>query len=361
MNKPRRIIVYHIGSLGDTLVALPALWAVREYFGQAHLTLLCDRQGGKSYVLAEDILEGTGIFDQFLVYTYDPSVTGKLLMTPRLLSLLVRLRLHNSDTLVYLASSRRTDKQMHRDRRFFTLAGVKQFIGMDYFSEELRQKPCPPLRPVMREADFLLDRIRRDGIPALPLERARKALALGPRDEASLQDWLSSQPPSGPHPWVGVGPGSMMPLKIWPQDRYLQVLRRLAKDFDVWPVFLGGKEDYPTGQHLIEALGRGYNGAGCLSVRQSAQLLSHCRMFLGNDTGTMHLAAATGVRCVAIFSGRDLLGKWDPLGQGHIVLRKRVECEGCLLYSCIQQKMRCIKGISVEEVYDACCSILRTC
>ena len=60
---------------------------------------------------------------------------------------------------------------------------------------------------------------------------------------------------------------------------------------------------------------------------------------------------------MAVFSSRDLPGKWDPYGSGHITLRKTVPCEGCLLEEC-PNNMECIKLITVKEVFDACARII---
>ena len=71
------------------------------------------------------------------------------------------------------------------------------------------------------------------------------------------------------------------------------------------------------------------------------------------------LAAAMGTPCVAIFSSRDLPGMWYPYGSQHTVLRREVECSGCMLNDCVKQKMKCIRAISVDEVHSACMKYLR--
>ncbi|HTK37882.1 MAG TPA: glycosyltransferase family 9 protein, partial [Pyrinomonadaceae bacterium] len=88
-----------------------------------------------------------------------------------------------------------------------------------------------------------------------------------------------------------------------------------------------------------------------------AALLHKCTLYLGNDTGTMHLASAVGVPCVAIFSAADRAGQWEPFGNNNYVLRKRVECEGCGLDICCFQNM-CLDLISADEVYAACVGVL---
>ena len=71
------------------------------------------------------------------------------------------------------------------------------------------------------------------------------------------------------------------------------------------------------------------------------------------------MAAAAGTKCVGIYSSRNYPGEWDPYGDRHTVLRALVECEGCMLERCVENKMNCIMSISVDQVYNACEKILR--
>src|SRR5262245_59687354 len=103
--QPRSVLVFRPGQLGDTLVALPAMWAVRRQFPEARLHLLCDRHPGQNYVLGSDLLRGTSLFADFVHYTARRrGMTG----VPRLLSrlgLFFRLRTRRYDAVAYLAPS----------------------------------------------------------------------------------------------------------------------------------------------------------------------------------------------------------------------------------------------------------------
>src|SRR5207245_599624 len=107
---------------GDTLVSVPAMWRVRKAFPEAHIALLFDRHPGKTHVLASDLLQGSGIFDEFL--SYPVQATGELLRQTRMASLLGKIKRRGFDTLVYLAPSNRTPEQITRDHRFFAMAGI---------------------------------------------------------------------------------------------------------------------------------------------------------------------------------------------------------------------------------------------
>ena len=349
------VLVFRTGSLGDTLVALPALWAVREHFRDARITLLCDHHPRKNYVLASDLLSGSGVVDGFMHYAIDPSPTGRLLMPLRMAALAARIRRGGFDTLVYLAPTGRLPSQVRRDRLFFRAAGIRRFIGMD---ADLGMPPPPaPGREQPREADLILSHIA-PGVPVPPPGQGRMELGLGEAEERTVRAWLDGLPSDGGRPWLGIGPGSKMPAKVWPAERYLEVVRALVEEFDVWPVVFGGAEDRAVGEWLVRELGRGYVAAGELGLRPSARALSRCRLYLGTDTGTMHMAVAVGVRCVAVFCSHAYPGMWFPYGPGHHVLRTPIACEGCQLMECVERGMECILSIQAEAVRAACAEVL---
>ena len=143
-----------------------------------------------------------------------------------------------------------------------------------------------------------------------------------------------------------------MPAKIWPEERYLTVGYSLINELGAIPIIFGDTVDRALGNRLIKAWKSGVNAAGELSVRQAAAVLARCRFYVGNDTGTMHLAAAVKTPCVAIFSARDWPGRWYPYGENNIVLREAVDCEGCMLNVC-NRDLECINMITVESVIAA--------
>lgn len=354
-----KILVFRIGQLGDTIVALPAMWVIRRHFPEAQLTLLSDRHPGKPYVLAADLLKGAGIFDHFDSYIVDDSAGGRMLRAVRMAQLLIKLRRQRYDALVYLAPSTRTSLQVERDRKFFGLAGLKRIYSMNGFRLLPRKEPGQPLGATPSEADLLLERLAADGLPVPPAGKGSLELHLGEAEDAQVESWLDQLPDDGGRPWIGIGPGSKMPAKRWPEERFAEVVAKLIREFGVWPVVFGGPEDSALGQRLLASWQRGYNAAGDLSLRAAAAALKRCQLFLGNDTGTMHLAAAAGVSCVAVFSAREWPGMWFPYGVGQKILRSQIECEGCGLVECIERCKECLTRINTEEVLQECLTQLQ--
>ncbi|MDE2179516.1 MAG: glycosyltransferase family 9 protein [candidate division NC10 bacterium] len=336
-----KILVYRIGQLGDTVCAIPAIKAIREWSGPCDLVLLCDYHPGTPYPVAAEILSQFGLIDDWIIYSPKSS-----LALDRALALRREIRQRRISSMFYLAPARRTIVQRLRDLLFFRWCGIRDMHGL-----RLQASLSPP-NGTRQEVDRLLEVVRSSGLPVcsqpsfnLPIPRAIRAQA----DELWRSLRLEGEIV------LAVCPGSKMPAKRWGEDRYQELGLRLTSHDRVRLVILGGPEDQSVAEQLCRAWnGRGVNLAGKTSYAGSAEILRRCRLYVGNDNGAMHLAAAVGTPCVAIFSARDVPGTWYPYGEGHTVFRKDVECQGCMLVECAEQQMKCIRSISVDEVYRAC-------
>ncbi len=351
---PKKILIFKTGQLGDTLVSVPAFRSVREHFLDAHLTLLCDRQIGRNYARASDVMEGAGLTDDYLSYPVVNSRLGCALRSVLMLTLLAQLRSRRFDTLVYLLQSRRTPEMISRDIRFFRRAGIRQFIGTEGFYPLPEKEIGEPLPSVPHETYLILARLAKSGIPVPSQGEANFDLAICSREKMAVEQWLKILPSDGGRRWIAVGPGSKMSVKKWPVERYTEVVQRLIEEFDIWPVIFGGPEDATVAESLVTQWGRGYVAAGKLGVREAIAAMERCAMYLGNDSGVMYMATVAGLKCVAIFSARDYPGNWEPYGIGHVVFRKTVACAGCMLQVCTEKDMECIRSISEEDVFHAC-------
>jgi hypothetical protein len=148
-------------------------------------------------------------------------------------------------------------------------------------------------------------------------------------------------------------PGSKMPAKRWPGENYRQVFQRFLSDHPEARVVLVGS---PAERELCEYVAavdraRIFNRAGDFSLDESVAVCSRAALYFGNDTGAMHVAAAMGKPCIAIFSARDYRGKWEPYGSGHVILRENVSCEGCMLEECTVQGLRCLTAIDTVAAF----------
>jgi len=351
----KRILVFRIGQIGDTIAALPALWALRQQFPGARIVVLNEIPAKKTHLPPEAVLPPTGLVDGFEKYPGGASAKH-FFVAWRQIS---QLRKQGFDTLVYLTPSARTKKQRLRDQLFFRLCGIRHLLATKGFYENMQPKALDrSLVPLPKEADALLERLKLDGLPVPTAGKGCMNLGITEMERGRARDWWRQNgSPQTPHGWVAICTGGKASSQLWPPERYAETVRLLINSHGIFPVIIGSKEDRTIGEKLLSQWDIGLCAAGELSVRGSAALVETARFYLGNDTGAMHLAAAAGIPCVAIFSARDWPGIWEPYGSSHKVLRFDVPCSGCKLEVC-DKELQCLTGIQVQQVYEACVELL---
>jgi heptosyltransferase-2 len=157
---------------------------------------------------------------------------------------------------------------------------------------------------------------------------------------------------------IGLCPGAEYgPAKRWLPERFAEAAAKITAQISAQWILFGTKNDTAIGEQIAAAIGdHCVNRTGQTTLEQLIDELRQCRLLLTNDTGTMHLAALLGVPVVAVFGSTEprLTG---PLGNGHIFLRHHVECSPCFLREC-PIDFRCMKAISANEVAAAVLSTL---
>jgi ADP-heptose:LPS heptosyltransferase len=243
--------------------------------------------------------------------------------------------------------------QTIRDWFFFRSLGVSKLIGFS-------RLPAGKSRINTSEADLLLNRLSTAGIQIPGPGKGDCSLHVTRHHEEEFQAWALKVGFDPKLRLVAVGPGSRMQSKLWPIDRYISVLQQIRDRYGFAPVVFGSKEDWNLGEQIIAACGAGYNATGALSVKASLVGLKSCAFYLGNDTGTMHLAASAGLPCVAVFSHRAVGIGWFPYGVPFRIFQKDVPCKGCELTVCRSEGNRCLTEIKIESVVDGCRELIES-
>ena len=353
MRRKQRVLVYHIGNLGDTVASVPALRVIRRQYGSdAEITLLYDYDR-KELISAQDVLTGSGLIDHFLGYR---KARGWVQISLAALDAWWRILLRRFDTVIYLMQSERSARSVARDKLFFRACGIQRRLGFEAFSKEYLYPGSTDgrLQVVDHEALRRLNRLRKEGFDQFTEEELNEPFLRLPDSETEKAvNWLSANRQFPERVLVGFCPGSKMPAKVWPTERFVEIGKRLLATGAFEIVIAGGPAEMELGNRLTKEWGSGLNAAGSFSVLGSAAVLQQCRFAFVTDSGPMHLAAAVGTPCVALFSCVDYPGRFHPLGRGHVLLRHDVPCAGCRMQVCPIQGHPCMTGITVEESWEA--------
>ena len=206
------------------------------------------------------------------------------------------------------------------------------------------------------ERFYYLELLRRAGLiselPACPDIRlsATEALAADGRAEWRRRGFEEVR-------WIGVSPGAAFGgAKRWPPERFAESAARLSRELDAGVAVFGSAGEAELAQRVAELTGpRAHSLAGKTTLAEFIHLAAACTVYLTNDSGPMHVAAAAGVPTVAVFGATDHIAT-GPSSRLARVVRHDVDCSPCLLRECPIDHP-CMKGVEVEAVVEQALSL----
>lgn len=337
--------------MGDHLIALPLYRQLRRRHAGDALILVCNlpAAGNPKLISPEELLP-KGLFDGYCSFPVGSGLRSSL----RKLGLFRSLGLE----VLYYLMPQRSRWQRRRDRIFFGLAGV-DVPGLTHGSGPVWQETVPLLEDPPSLVAHELDRLTAQ-VPGLEGAVARTA--------ASLSLGLSDREISQARELCGSTGGIRVVLSIgtkcevnhWGTDQWSSLLRRLVELPSIDEVvFIGSADEFSASETLGAMWNRRWrNLCGRLTARLSAAVLADASLFIGHDSGPMHLAAAVGVPIVAIYSSRNLPGQWFPLSQNKRIHYTLIDCMGCGRLQCPEKDKACIRAITVQQVFESCAAAI---
>ncbi|MDP9050433.1 MAG: glycosyltransferase family 9 protein [Acidobacteriota bacterium] len=339
----RKVLIYRLGSLGDTVVALPCYHLIARLFPGAERRLLTNFPVHAKAPASAAVLGDSGLIHGYMRYTVGTRHVGELLR------LAWEIRRFKPDLLIYLLPLRPTEN-IRRDKLFFRMAGVKKIVGLPV-GEDLERRFDPITGRYESEARRLGRLIGELG-DVDTRDPANWSLRLS---EAERQTAAAGLGKLAGRPLIVCGPATKMQAKDWERDKWRELLRRMNATYPGYGLALvGAREDAEFSDYAAqEWRGPKVNLCGTISPRETAAVMEHADVFLGPDSGPMHLAASAGVACVIAFSAHGLPGVWWPNGNQHQIVYHQPECFNCGLETCIVKEKKCMRSISVDEMEAA--------
>jgi ADP-heptose:LPS heptosyltransferase len=346
-----RVLIYRLGSIGDTAVALPCFKLIARAFPDAERVVLTNYPARARDSSVQLMLDGTGLIHGCMEY---PLKTRSARV---LAELRARIRRFDPDVLIYLSQPRGLLKTW-RDVAFFKLCGVPRIIGAPLTPDLQRLRHDLAADLWEAEAHRLARCLAPLGDPELERE---ESWHLGFTSEEATAARLRLAAWPSRERFVATCVGAKVPVNDWEEDNWRTLLTWLGKraPAGLGLMFVGALDDRERSARLEGCWpGPTLNLAGELSPRVSAAALAEAELYIGTDGGPMHLAASSGVPCIAVFSARNWPGEWFPRGAGHRVLLSRVPCMGCRLEVCTTYDKMCVRRITPDQVLAACLEVL---
>jgi heptosyltransferase-2 len=316
--------------LGDAVMSLPAIRAIRDVFPHAHLAVLA-----RPWVA--DLYSRERSIDRVIPYAAVRGVRARR-------EFAARLRAERFDCAILLQNA--FDAAL-----MAWMAGIPERIGYSRDGRGLlltRAIAVPDPGDIPRhERFYYLELLRRAGM----MERfpAADEIRLDgiPEAREAGKAYLQSLGIDGPA--VGVSPGAAYGnAKRWLPERFAEAAARLGM-----PVLIFGSQSEralcgEVAAWLAQAKVPSHNLAGETSLREFIDLAAACHVFLTNDSGAMHVAGALGVPTVTVFGATDETGT-GPTGPLARIVREHVECSPCMLRECPIDH-RCMTRVTSEQV-----------
>jgi heptosyltransferase II len=331
-----RMLIRATNWIGDAIMALPALRAVRGRFPEAKIAILA-----RSHVA--DLYRGQKVCDELIAY--DPKGAHAGLRGRERLA--QELRGQNFDLALLLQNAFDAAWLAWR-------AGIPQRIGYARDGRGLlltKKVPVPKRGEIPpHEQFYYLELLRRAGwINSLPQESCVKLHVLQEHARRAEQILISAGARKSV-PRIAIGAGaSYGSAKCWPPDRFADFANRFRLHTDAEVIFFGTAAE----QQVSDAIAAGINApsinlVGKTTAADLPALLSRCQLFVGNDSGAMHVAAAVGLPVVAIFGPTDPDGT-APVTPRCTIVQEKPYCSPCFLRRCPIDH-RCMTRVKPEAV-----------
>ena len=347
----RRILAVKVDHIGDFVTALPALRRLKEDFPAASLHVLTAPASLALAALEPAIDEAIGF-----AFFHARSALGRAPTTEdELAALAARLEPYRFDLAI--------DLRKHLDtRELLRRSGARWLAGFDH----LGQFPWLDIALEWEGDRALAGKRQHISLDLLRLvDAVRLAAEPVPAPPHTAAPPLPSRLPAAlfARPVVFVHPGAGNVMKQWPIAHFVALIDLLATRHPVNVLLVGGPDETEIAAAIATAIdlpGRFGSVVGQLSLTELAAALRHAALFIGNDSGPKHLAAALGAPVIGIHSGSIDAAEWGPVGTASVAVARAMSCSPCYLNreADCPRALACIRQIDPGTVYRACLPVL---
>lgn len=312
-----RFLIFRNGSIGNTLVAVPAIKALREAYPDAFIAIVVDTIGS-------ELLKYCPYADE--LYVYEKKGQHKSLWAN--FKFLWRLRRKKFTKAILF-------KRFFRNGFLSFLAGIPERIGYETHGKAPFLTQTIPYVEGRNIVELNLDLVKSIGIEA---KDNRLELWAGEDEKQKVDNFLKEHGVSGKAIKIVFHVGGITAKnQSWPLKNYAALADRLMGAFSATAILLAPEGEHPEVQRAAELMERDPIVALEFSVLETAELIRRCQLFIGSDSGPSHMADAVGTPGVIFYPSRPDMRKWKPLSEKYVAL---------------------IVNDSIEEGFAACEQIL---
>ena len=339
-----RVLVVQLWGIGETVLALPSIRALRNKCKNAKINVLATKRNS-------DVFYGNKDIGELIVLKLNPiSILSFIIKNYRKYDLIIDMEeyLNISAIISFFAGKYRIgyshgarakiydvrvnyNERQHVAYTFLDLLkplgikkGVKNLVKLDYCTEDRKKVESLLKSYNIEKKDFLIG--------------------------------------------FGVGAAESAKSRMWPKERFAELADWLIEGHNAKIILIGNNDEKKLVNeimNLIKNKKNSFDFAGKINVREMFYLISLCRLFIGNDSGPMHVAAAQGVKTIGLF-GCNLPVRFEPFGKGNYAIYKKSTQDACINVHLGQvdecrygMENACVRKIQVEDVIEVVNKIVK--
>jgi heptosyltransferase-2 len=333
----QNILIRTPNHLGDCVMALPLINEVSELYSNAEIT-----------ILVPDNLYG--------LFYPNPAIDEIIKIPQKYIHGLISIT-----KIKDMISKKKYDVVYILPKSYgaaasFKLAGIKERIG--YISDKRRlllSKPIVLPSPInsAHRSELYFNLLRR--ATGKEIEYVKPKLFLNDHDISKGRSLLSGFGIKKSDKFVTIAFRAVAESRRWGTSNYIELSKKIITQFNHKIVLIGTEGDRKVGDEIVESAGASsvVNLAGKTSLRELASVISQSNLFIGNDSGPAHLAAAVGVPIIVLSGADDPLSTSPMATNKSLIYLQELECISCVKNKCPLKKddfMQCMKGVSVDMV-----------
>jgi len=338
----QNILIFRRGSIGDAVVSLPALCAIREQYPESELRILTNTPIMGRAAQLESLFGRSDLISDYFVF---PPGGGISLMQQTRKS----IKTWSPHKLIYLSEPSRR-MALAKEFLFFKSCGISSIEGMP-FANALRQYQSKSSSLWESESERLLRVVGLSWPSTFGLD-------FEPSEENQAAKLIADAFDDIPH--IALCVGGKLPDKDWGDSNWQMVLKSISEAYPALGLLLIGAEDE---SERSLSLAQNWQGpvldlCGKTDPRVSALAMKKAEFYLGHDSGPMHLAALMKRRCIAIFSVRAKPGVWFPFGDNNHIFYPQEMRDQVSNKAGFRTAGSSILSIKSEDVIEACLSCM---
>ncbi|HLB98775.1 MAG TPA: glycosyltransferase family 9 protein, partial [Acetobacteraceae bacterium] len=353
----KRILAVKLDHIGDFITALPAMRRLKARFPRATLHVLAAR-GARAFADIESCIDG---FIEFEFFHTRSGLGQKDLTDEDYAELRARLLPYGFDLAIDLRKHDDTREVLrHVPARF--LAGYDHMGQFNFLDIALEWEGDQNLhRKRSHVTDDLINLV--EAVATAAVEE-RTALTTPTWPRAALPDFLDNAARAlFARPVVAVHPGVGTVMRQWPAEHFAALADLLIEKHGVNVLLIGGPDEIELAQEVLDKIVQRdavVSVTGKTSLAELTQLLACCALYVGNNSGPKHIAAAIGAPTIGVHSGVIDSAEWAPIGKRALALRRNMTCSPCYLAREVDcpRNLACLRQLEPVSVWQACRALL---